>query len=155
METIEEWLKKKVFECNLGRVSPAQCRANRERPRFDDGGRGPFMPAVCEKCTDWREKMQEIIKIKKCSKCGKQKPLEEFHKDNKAKDGHASWCKQCVKDRRRRKPANVREELRCSKCDRSLEWVNDERRFIVGHYSTPDGLFCVECYNGNDLVVHK
>lgn len=44
----------------------------------------------------------EII-MKTCSKCGETKPLDEFVKDNRRKDGHATICKECrrIKDRER------------------------------------------------------
>lgn len=34
---------------------------------------------------------------KKCATCSKIKPLSEFYKCKKAKDGHNSWCKPCQK----------------------------------------------------------
>ena len=46
--------------------------------------------------------MKEII-TKKCCQCGQIKPLEEFVKDNRRKDGHSTLCKECkrAKDRAR------------------------------------------------------
>jgi 5-methylcytosine-specific restriction endonuclease McrA len=38
--------------------------------------------------------------MKRCSKCGIEKPLEEFSNYHRHKDGKQSWCKQCYKDRR-------------------------------------------------------
>jgi len=35
--------------------------------------------------------------MKKCSKCGIEKPLTEFHKNKRKKDGHRSECKSCTK----------------------------------------------------------
>jgi len=35
--------------------------------------------------------------MKKCTKCGIEKPLTEFHKDKNKKDGHRSHCKSCIK----------------------------------------------------------
>ena len=32
---------------------------------------------------------------KRCSKCGEVKPLTEFRKDSKRRDGHGSWCRAC------------------------------------------------------------
>lgn len=32
---------------------------------------------------------------KKCSKCGKVKPIEEFYKNKGTKDGHGHYCKDC------------------------------------------------------------
>ena len=34
--------------------------------------------------------------MKTCTKCGETKPLEGFHKDRRAKDGHSSSCKPCT-----------------------------------------------------------
>lgn len=34
---------------------------------------------------------------KRCSKCKEIKPLNDFHKDNRSKDGHQSKCKDCKK----------------------------------------------------------
>lgn len=36
--------------------------------------------------------------MKRCSKCGKLKPLEDFHKDKQYKDGYKCWCKECCKE---------------------------------------------------------
>lgn len=33
--------------------------------------------------------------MKKCTKCGVEKPLSEFHKNKKSKDGLSSYCKSC------------------------------------------------------------
>lgn len=46
--------------------------------------------------------MEKII-TKKCCQCGQIKPLEEFVKDNRRKDGHSTLCKECkrAKDRTR------------------------------------------------------
>ncbi len=32
---------------------------------------------------------------KRCSRCGETKPLDDFYRDNKAKDQHGAWCKSC------------------------------------------------------------
>lgn len=37
------------------------------------------------------------IKGKQCSTCGEMKPLSEFHKSKKERDGHRSRCKDCRK----------------------------------------------------------
>lgn len=33
--------------------------------------------------------------LRHCSKCGQDKPLDEFHKDSSRKDGFSRWCKEC------------------------------------------------------------
>lgn len=38
---------------------------------------------------------------KTCARCGKTKPLSEFYKQSASKDGHGSWCKMCMDERRK------------------------------------------------------
>ena len=42
------------------------------------------------------------MQLKKCSKCGEEKPLEEFYKDKIKKDGRSSYCKICSSQRCKR-----------------------------------------------------
>ena len=37
------------------------------------------------------------MSTKKCTQCPEEKSLEDFHRDKRMKDGHASACKVCVK----------------------------------------------------------
>ena len=39
---------------------------------------------------------------KTCNKCGEMKPLAEFYKDARNRDGHGSICKACARERGRR-----------------------------------------------------
>lgn len=39
--------------------------------------------------------------MKKCTRCGKVKPLSKFHKRKRNPDGHQRWCKQCTKEYRK------------------------------------------------------
>ena len=45
-----------------------------------------------------REKLIEQGATKVCTKCGKEKSVEEFNKNSRKKDGLADVCKQCVHD---------------------------------------------------------
>jgi len=47
--------------------------------------------------------------VKRCSKCGYQKPLGEFYRSSNAKDGLQSWCKECSKAAGRQNSRNNRE----------------------------------------------
>lgn len=39
----------------------------------------------------------EEMKTKKCSKCKRELPITEFHRNKAAKDGLQSHCKECTK----------------------------------------------------------
>lgn len=39
-----------------------------------------------------------LIKTKKCTRCGRELPVTEFHKKNNALDGLQSWCKECFSE---------------------------------------------------------
>lgn len=45
----------------------------------------------------WRKVMPDIIIQKACSKCKQIKPVSEFYKWQRAKDGHHAACKMCYK----------------------------------------------------------
>lgn len=56
---------------------------------------------------------------KRCSKCGKEKPLEEFHRRRRSPDGRTEQCKPCCSARqaayRAKDPERVREMRRESR----------------------------------------
>lgn len=57
------------------------------------------------------------MEIKKlCNKCGVDKPLTDFHKDLKNKDGVFHTCKKCRKDFTFHSPDLNKKEKWCSKC---------------------------------------
>jgi hypothetical protein len=41
-----------------------------------------------------------MVKTKRCSKCKEYKPINEFYKCTKSKDGHNSQCIECLKEYR-------------------------------------------------------
>lgn len=41
------------------------------------------------------QKVRTMVNTKVCSKCGIEKPLSDFWKDKKSKDGHRPDCKEC------------------------------------------------------------
>ena len=45
--------------------------------------------------------METITKI--CCNCGQEKPIDEFVKDNRKKDGHSTLCKECKRARDRKR----------------------------------------------------
>jgi len=52
------------------------------------------------------------MKSKICSKCKKEKPLKEFHKQKANKDGLAYQCKECNKERNKEYYKNNKEEIK-------------------------------------------
>ena len=68
----------------------------------------------------------EDIVVKKCSKCGQEKPLSEFYKDKKGKDGYKSECKQCEYARKKaRKEAKKMGDIK-TKISTELESMRKE-----------------------------
>ena len=43
------------------------------------------------------------METKKCTICGKEQPIENFHKNRKTKDGLQYHCKECQKEYERRR----------------------------------------------------
>lgn len=61
--------------------------------------------------------------MKKCSKCGEEKPLTDFNKDSRGVMGVRSDCKKCrskVKPKELHKP-NRAKEKKCGKCGGAFE----------------------------------
>lgn len=54
-----------------------------------------------------------------CTKCGEEKPLENFHKDKVSKDGYRSQCKTCrnVKNPKPKTPPKILDKKVCKKCN--------------------------------------
>lgn len=52
--------------------------------------------------------MDEKLQTKQCCRCGRVLPAREFYKNQKSKDGLASWCKNCMKERDRERRVNAR-----------------------------------------------
>lgn len=88
--------------------------------------------------------------MKTCTKCQILKNFSEFHKKRSVKDGHAHWCKACVKeyDKKEHDPKRVfpqkqnGELIHCRKCEQYL----DKSKFWNGL------TYCREC---SKLVGHS
>lgn len=52
--------------------------------------------------------MEEKLQTKQCAHCGKVLPVSEFYGNKTARDGLASWCKNCAAERRRELARNAR-----------------------------------------------
>lgn len=38
------------------------------------------------------------METKKCARCGRELPLDDYHRSKRAKDGRQSYCKECKKE---------------------------------------------------------
>lgn len=101
---------------------------------------------------------------KRCSKCGTEKSLDDFHAIKKAKDGRQSYCKECMKASSRkanwarqdididpdtRSLLDEAGDFRCAICDRTPEEVPGVfKELSVDHDHTSKGvrsLLCQPC----------
>jgi len=82
------------------------------------------------------------MKTKKCTKCGIEKPLTEFHKRSASKDGHCSRCRECrlkyMAEYHSRPEVkenlleyNSRPEVKEKKCQRSAERYSQNKEEIL------------------------
>lgn len=68
---------------------------------------------------------------KKCSKCGKTKPLSEFGVVSRNKDGHDYMCRMCRRKRNRRQYEEHTEKRKAAVLEnqrenrRELEWYRE------------------------------
>ena len=53
-----------------------------------------------------KEMAEKMAKI--CTRCGKEKPLEEYQIDRRGKLGRKSICKECANSEKREKRANIK-----------------------------------------------
>lgn len=83
--------------------------------------------------------------MKECSKCNQTKPLTEFYKGKKYKDGYRGQCKQCM-TKYERKPQYYLESQRKSREQRYRQTINhklNKRLMVLHHYGgTPPKCTC-------------
>ena len=65
--------------------------------------------------------------MKKCNKCGIEKPLSEFHKYKTNKDGYKTWCKACKK----KDSARYYQENKDKICELSARYYQENKDKIV------------------------
>ncbi len=99
----------------------------------------------------------------KCPRCEQTKDRDEFYKARKSKDGRATYCKQCSKEKQREWKDKNREHVRQqnrqwhrdnreSSLARKAQYREDLRREVFGHYcGNSDKPFC-QCCGENILV---
>ncbi|MDE6493094.1 MAG: hypothetical protein K2O66_03775 [Bacteroidales bacterium] len=50
------------------------------------------------------------MKTKVCTKCGKRKPISEYHKDSTKKEGIRNYCKACALEMNRKNKERAKEK---------------------------------------------
>lgn len=81
--------------------------------------------------------------MKKCSKCGQEKPIEDFYPNRRAKDGHSWYCKECDKAAARVSRAkNCGERTRYGK--KRVFGVRKHTRHVHTHADYMHGV-CLKC----------
>lgn len=79
---------------------------------------------------------------KVCNKCGVLKPLSEYNKNSKKKDGVQTWCRECTKVRNNERYANDREHRdRIARNNRNNILRNRE---LVRKFKSQGCLLCSE-----------
>lgn len=59
--------------------------------------------------------------MKTCTKCGVEKPLDDYHNNKRTRDGKGSWCKECVLAEVGRRGREGRKLLNSIKLDKGCE----------------------------------
>lgn len=63
--------------------------------RMDKGGKGNGVSAIVAEIKETKLNQDVPDGYKRCSKCGKVKPVDQFDKRKDVKSGRRSWCKEC------------------------------------------------------------
>ena len=94
---------------------------------------------------------------KRCSRCSIVKPLSEFYRKSRSKDGFDSWCKECIKRQNNKRHSEHRaEEAEYSRNYRKTHTVacnENSRRYrgrkitAGGDYSAMDAARCLAFFD--------
>ena len=100
----QRWLEINTFECphGLGRISPEQCKDNRQRPKITAAESSPLQPSVCAKCSEYQELCNQVYLQRQedgkptrvCRVCKNKRPLAKFRK-SKVTGNHIKTCRDC------------------------------------------------------------
>jgi len=151
-----------------------RCRQTKELTEFyGDRSRGDGLSSKCKKCeyecrTLRRQQLQErtpekipSVDSKRCSKCGKFKPVADFYPVLSNKDGYCDRCKSCSREQsqsyhrrlaaRRQKRIAHADMKRCCKCA-EVKPVSEFYKAVgkLDGYSA----VCIEC-NKSSAAQHR
>lgn len=93
--------------------------------------------------------MLSIPSSKLCTKCRRDLPLNQFHKDTRKSDGLGCWCKECKAASQKAfasRPKIEATEKTCTKCERLLpiEQFHNNKNTEDGHT-----YWCKDCTNAH------
>ncbi len=89
--------------------------------------------------------------MKICRKCGEEKPLSEYSRNNQQSDGHAIYCKQCEQADAGIRRANKRKidihDIKCRKCGETypspfMKGIREEYDCLSGYEEQGTCIFC-------------
>lgn len=75
-----------------------------------------------------------------CSKCGRELPLSEFHKNKDHKDGHSNVCKECHKKYYKQYYQDNREVRLERQKQYYQEHKEEKSEYLKQYYETPIGM---------------
>jgi hypothetical protein len=81
-----------------------------------------------------------------CSKCGTDKPLSEFNRYARSKDGHQPYCRACAAEYFTNRRDEIMVLIRTRKQERTLENTLHVREYLIGHP-------CVDCGESDPVVL--
>lgn len=71
--------------------------------------------------------------LKRCSKCGIEKPLECFYKNKAYRDRHTSFCKECYIANQRKYTKKYKEKIAAYQCKYRKEHKEKQRKYQNEH----------------------
>lgn len=87
--------------------------------------------------------------MKKCTKCGKSKPLSEFHRHKETPDGYQFWCKDCRSiSRRKTKPLDVDKKRGTRECRMCGKMKVFREYMSTSKYNHS---YCIDCRRARGL----
>ena len=88
--------------------------------------------------------------LKRCSRCGVCKPLDEFHRNRARRDGRQNFCKPCNIERNQRW-YREHPEVRGRRMDEQARLLRERRHRAVWEYLRTHP--CVDCGEGDPIVL--
>lgn len=71
------------------------------------------------------------MEIKKCTKCGETKSVNDFYKNSKSKDGLKTWCKVCHLADSKKREKNYNEKRRLYRLEHKEEYRQKKKVYYI------------------------